>query len=205
MNNNLIKAVSFHLLVIVVFFLATSNCVSFQNDNSARQIIMPEKKVLLEIATISTETSYPHGEVLDIRLYNTKEVEFDFYPPHTPERLGMKFTIEKKKTKLSQEDFDKLTSLLRESDLLNAKDRYDPRRISPMSVDSTIRKNITFTSSGRDKRIVVEEYDSRLFLDDVPTYITAKPNIYPKSLIELLKTVEVINRRLRVQIDPASQ
>jgi len=205
MNNNLIKAVSFHLLVIVVFFLATTNCVSFQNDNSARQIIMPEKKVLLEIATISTETSYPHGEVLDIRLYNTKEVEFDFYPPHTPERLGMKFTIEKKKTKLSQEDFDKLTSLLRESDLLNAKDRYDPRRISPMSVDSTIRKNITFTSSGRDKRIVVEEYDSRLFLDDVPTYITAKPNIYPKSLIELLKTVEVINRRLRVQIDPASQ
>ena len=205
MNNNLIKAVSFHLLVIVVFFLATTNCVSFQNDNSARQIIMPEKKVLLEIATISTETSYPHGEVLDIRLYNTKEVEFDFYPPHTPERLGMKFTIEKKKTKLSQEDFDKLTSLLRESDLLNAKDQYDPRRISPMSVDSTIRKNITFTSSGRDKRIVVEEYDSRLFLDDVPTYITAKPNIYPKSLIELLKTVEVINRRLRVQIDPASQ
>jgi hypothetical protein len=200
-----IKLVFLKFLIIVLFFWITSNCAFFQHNTFDNQSSLTEKKVILEVTTIASESSYPSGKILDFRLYNNTEVEFDFYPPNTPDRVGMKFAAEKKEAKLSQDDFDKITSFLSKSDLLTADNVYLPRRISPMSIDSSVKKIIALRYVNQEKQIILEENDSHLYLSDAPPNFTVKPNLYPKSLIELLELVNTINKKLRKEIDPESR
>lgn len=173
-------------LIVVLLSGIVSNCSFFAIN----------KEVILTVTTNASESSFPRGEILDIRLYSNNEVEFDFYLPHTPERVFMKFSSEKKKGKLNEEDFDKIKSLLIEPDLVNAQTYYAPLRKS--SIDSFVKKTVIFKVNNQEKIIVLEERDSHLNLEE-------KLNIYPESLIKLLEEVEDVNKKLRQQIDPESR
>ena len=196
MNKRRKKSVFLKFLIVVLFSWIISNCTFSANNQVQNQKLLAEKELILEVITNASESSYPRGKVLDIRLYNDKEVEFDFYPPNTPDRIGMKFTSEKKDAKLSQEDFDEINSLLSKSDLLYAKNYYAPSRRS--SFDSTVKKTVNFKVENQEKIIVLEERDSHLHLEE-------KSSVYPASLIKLLEVVEDVNRKLRKQIDSESR
>jgi hypothetical protein len=183
-------------LMVVLLFWTTNSCRFSTINQSGNEPLLVERKVILEIITDASESSYPSGKILDIKLYNNKTVEFDFYLPNTPDRIGMKFTSEKKEAKINQEDFIEIDSLLRKSDLVNAKNYYAPSR--HMSVDSFMKKTITFKVENQEKTIVLEERDSHLHLEE-------KSDLYPTSLIKLLELTEEVNKNLRKQIDPESR
>jgi hypothetical protein len=182
-----------NIIVLILFF--GGGCSLFNNANAEPKSLYL-RKVILEINSNASDSSFPQGQTLDIRLYDNMAVEFDFYLPNTPERVGMKFTKETKVDKLSQANFDKIISLINESSLLNAKSYYEPVR--RMSVDSFIKKTVIIKANDNEKRIVLEERDSHLHLKD-------KTNIYPESLIKLLELVEKTNKELRKKIDPESR
>lgn len=188
------KLIILKFLIVILFFWGANSCV-FSPINHFKTLLLG-KEVILEIITDAGESSYPRGKILDIRLYNNKEVEFDYYPPNTPDRVGMKFMSYRKDAKLDQEDFDLINSLISQSDLLNAKNYYAPSRHS--SIDSTVKKTINLRAGIEEKTIILEERDSHLHLEE-------KSNMYPPSLIRLLEVVEDINRKLRKQIDPNSR
>lgn len=184
-------------LICSVMFLVFwgNNCISSLQNSASNLRTTENKNLILEVMSETSKTVYPSGKILEARLYDNKEVEFDFYLPNTPDRVGMPFTSEKKSAKLSQEDFDKIKFLLGKSDLLNAKNSYAPiERI----LDATIKKTVSFKFGTQGKIIVLEENDSHLHLEE-------KSNLYPASLIRLLELVEDINKRLRKQIDPESR
>ena len=133
------------------------------------------------------------------------EAEFDFYPPNTPERVGMEFKAERRKAKLTAADFEKFIELINQPDLLDAKKTYSPRRISPMSVDSEVKKIVTLRRGTQEKEIILEEGECRLYLDGAPSYVVAKSELYPVSLVKLLKFVDSVNIDMRKQIDPNSR
>ena len=153
-------------------------------------------KAILEVQSYAPDTSYPRGNILDIRLYQNRRVEFDFYPPNTPDRLGMKFSVERLESMLSEAQFDKFVSLLNASDLGAAALDYPPSRTS--STDSFIRKTVTYRIGEAEKKVSLEERDSHLHLSE-------KSEVYPRSLISLLELVEEVNRQLRREIDPKSR
>lgn len=175
----------FGVLIIVLFFGMINACAP---------IAGPE--ILLEIETDASETVYPLGKTLDLRVYGNRQVEFDFYLPNTPDRVGLPFTSERRKTKLSQEDFDNLKTLLDKSDLVNANSYYAPSR--RVAIDARVKKTVIFKMGNQQKTIVLEENDSHL-------NFRKKSDVYPSSLIRLLELIEDINRKLRKQIDPESR
>ncbi len=201
------KTKSLFLTSLTVFMLLymTVNCTSSKFNSDQNSDRSGEEKIILQVWTDVSSTSYPYGKYLSIRLYQNGTAEFDFFAPKKPDEIITRLKLERKEAKLPQEDFDKLISLLSKSDLLSAKESYEPRRLSPMSIDSSVKKSITFKIEGGNKTILLKEDDDHLYLDDPPSYITAKQNPYPPSLIELLKSVERINKKLREQIDPKSQ
>lgn len=190
------NSVYFHLICGFLFVvLLISGCIS-QIQNDTNTVIMQENKdLLLEITTEASETVYPPGKTLDFRLFSNREIEFDFYPPNTPDRIGMRFTSEKKSAKLSQEDFDKIIPLLNKSDLIGAKNYYPP---SKRGLDATVKKTIRLKFVSKEKTVILEENDSHLHLKE-------KLDLYPASLVKLLEIVEEVNKKLRRQIDPESR
>jgi hypothetical protein len=186
----------FKLVFLVCLFLLNSSCARFQANEYENSFLFANKKVILEVSTKAGETSYPQGQILDMRLYNDMEVEFDFYLPNTPERVGLKFTSEMKKGELTLEAFDQILSLLGKPDLLSASNYYKPSR--SMSVDSSVKKIVNISYAGNEKQIVLEENDSHLHLKE-------KSIIYPESLLKLLELTEKTNKELRRQIDPESR
>lgn len=182
----------FKMIFLILLFLLNGNCSIFQVNKYTDNTLPVKKGVILEVITEAGETSYPPGQVLDLKLYDNKEVEFDFYKPDTPDRIGIQFSSERKQSTISQEDFNEIKSLLNNSDLLNAKNYYAPS--INISVDSRIKKIITFKAVNQEKNIVLEERDSHLHLKE-------KLGKYPESLVMLLEKVENINRELRKHVD----
>ncbi len=185
-------------LLIPAFFVFASLSVScsFLETDTFQNKVLPENTVILEVTTDASATSYPSGHILDMRLYENMKVEFDFYPPNTPERLGEKLTLETKKDKLNQHDYHQITSLLDSLDLSSANDYYGPSRTT--SVDSFVKRHVLISYNGRKKSIILEERDSHLHLNE-------KSDLYPPPLIKLLEMIDDLNRDLRKHIDPQSR
>ncbi len=195
-TKNIPKLTVFNLLSIVLLSWIINGCAfSFQNK-FGNQTLPIGKEVILEVKTNASRSVYPSGETLDIKLYNNKEVEFDFYPPNTPDRVGIPFSYEREKARLDEEDFKKITDLLGKQDLVRANSSYQPNNYR--SVDATVKKIIVFKIGSEEKTIVLEENDSHLHLEE-------KSNVYPTSLIQLLNVITGINKKLRVEIDPDSR
>lgn len=187
--------------VIILPLIGAIACVS--GGNSFEQASgRSDSELLLKVRTIASEVCYPYGEITDIELYEDKHIEFDFYLPNTAARVGSPLSLERKSLKIDQTEFDRFTMLLNQPDLLHAENIYRPLRMSPMSIDSKIKKTLSVRNGQNEKEIVLEEYDCRLYLDEPPSYVKAKPNPYPKSLIELLKLVEITNADSRKRINP---
>src|SRR5918911_3332038 len=177
------------LLLVILFDLSLVSCsqsevISKQENHATAPA---SQKSLLEVSTEASNTVYPPGETLDLRLYETGEVEYDYYPPPNPSRVGEPFRAVRKRTKLSTEEVEHIQDILNKPDLSNAKAEYPP--IKPI-LDSYIVKIVAYNDQGRERRIVLRENDSHLLLDK-------KEGVYPKSLIELLKLVQKINEDLR--------
>lgn len=183
------------ILASFLFFVAGG--VSCQpNGQFWNSTAITEKYQLLEVQTDASETSYPSGKILEIRLYSNKEVEFDYYPPYTAQRNRTASRFERKMAMLTDEDFDEIKSILSKPDLVNAKDYYGPSRET--GIDSSVRKTVTFGTDNQKKVIVLEERDSDLHLEE-------KSTTYPPSLTRLLQLVESINRNLRKRIEVESR
>lgn len=193
---NIPRLTIINLLSIFLISWVINGCgFSFQ-DKYGNQTSPFEKEVILEVKTNSSKSVYPSGKTLDIKLYNNKGVEFDFYPPNAPDIVGIPFSYKREKTQLDEEDFRKITELLGKSDLISANNSYQPT--NDRSVDATVKKIITFKVGTQEKTIVLDENDSHLHLKE-------NSNVYPTSLIQLLNVITSINKKLRGQIDPNSR
>jgi hypothetical protein len=149
-----------------------------------------EKKILLEILSDGDAGNFPQGKILEFRIFDDRSVEFDNRP-------SRKQTEKKRLTStLGEEDFEVILSILDSPDLLNSKDEYGPRRISPMSVDSQIKTKVSISKGDQMKVIVLNENDSFLYLDTVPSYVKARDSEYPTSLVKLLKVVSEVKEKL---------
>lgn len=180
-------------LLILLCFSCTFNSQANNLENDASQ---ESRKAILKVSTMAGDTSYPHGQILNMKLYDNMDVEFDFYFPYSPERVGKKFTTELKKGKISLENYNQIISILNQPDIRLSDNYYAPGKI--MSVDSSVKKTVIILSENNEKKIVLEENDSHLHLKN-------KSGIYPASLIKLLELVERLNLELRKEIDPNSR
>lgn len=188
-----------YLLIPAFLVLASlSISCSFAETDTLQNKVLPGNSVILEVTTDASATSYPSGHILDMRLHENMTVEFDFYPPNTPERVGKKPTFETKKDKLNQHDYNQITSLLDSLDLSNANDYYGPIRAT--SVDSFVKRNVLISYKGRKKSIILEERDSHLHLNE-----KSDLDLYPPPLIKLLEMIDDMNRDLRKHIDSQSR
>lgn len=91
------------------------------------------------------------GETLDLRLYETGEAEFDYYPPPDPGSVGQAFQAVRKRSKLGEGDVEHFLTLLNEPDLASAKPDYLPTK--PI-LDSHLVKLVTYSYQGRERIIV---------------------------------------------------
>jgi hypothetical protein len=177
-------------ILIFVSFLALG-CDSVHSVSGTGET--KEKKMLLEVMNEATETIYPPGKTLTLRVFNNAEVEFDYYLPYTPERVGIPFSSEIRKTTITKEQLATIESLLKEIYSENPKTRYTPTQ--PM-LDSHITVTLKYESKTGLKQIVMEENDSRLHLE--------KTNAYSPALTKLMSLVYEIyfdNRKRLIQQD----
>jgi len=174
--------------IIIVLSIVLSTCCdknsvtkSIEHTNGKSKEInidnLLEKKVLLEVSTKLAGMVKPSGELLDIRLYSTGEVDYEEYLSVIDDNGFNKKS--KKSLKITEDDFQELKKMLEMSDLINAKTNYLPT-ISPSDVSTTT--TIIFNCKGQQKKIVAKETDTTLNLE-------RKKNAYPESLINLLKII----------------
>lgn len=182
--------------VLLFFLFVACSCSSLSNQGLEESNRIINKSLLLEVLSETSETVYPKGKILELRLYNDKNVEFDYYPPNTPDRIGLPFIPERKTAKLFQEDFDEIKSLLCDSALLNSANVYPPK--IKRVLDATIKKSLTLNCGNQEKAILLEENDSHLHFEE-------KVGVYPTSLIKLLAISEKINKKLRIEINSESR
>lgn len=138
---------------------------------------------ILEIRTEGKYVVYPHGEFLNMRLFDSGRMEYDYFPPQGAEQP---FSLERRETTLPKDEFERIKGYLVDPTLRAAKPEYEP---TVPILDAAIETSILFISQGSAKKIVLKENHSNLILEK-------KGGIYPKALLELLLLVQEINRRL---------
>jgi len=179
--------------IVILLLFCGSGCDA--NGNIADSSSAANNRVILEVVSETSETVYPRGKILVLRLYDNSVAQFDFYPPNTPDRVGMPFESSLNRRSISQ---DKLASIVAYMDSLNfsqLRDVYEPT-LRPS--DAFIKETINLQSGSKTKKIVLEENDSHLHLDQ-------KSESYGAALVILLRFVEKLNLELRKEMDPNSR
>lgn len=167
-------------LLLLVGCATGSNGAGGASDSNGRS-------VLLEVSTEASQTVYPPGRTLDLRLYESGEAEFDFYTRRDPMQPGAPFKAELRRVRLDAEEIERLRQLLADPRLSAARAEYGPTK--PI-LDSWVVTVVDFNRGGQQQRITLKENDSHLLLD-------RKGGVYPEPLIELLRLVGKINLELR--------
>ena len=181
-----LKFYDFFLLFSMIIGMTNCNLSPRLSPNIADPVSNSfEDTVLLEVLTTMTGEVYPKGEVLTLRLYDNGNVEFDDFPKYVPEDR-IPFRKEKKISKISSEEIERIKEILNQNDLLEAKPKYKPTK--PM-LDSKKIESVTFNNNGKSKIIVIEENDVVLKL--------GSNSPYPKSLVNLINLVDDLNKKLR--------
>lgn len=194
MNTLTLKKIKF-LLGMFFALISFISCNSYSTQLKTIFINPNDRVLLLEIFNETSETVYPRGRTLELMLYNNSDLEFDYYSPNTPERVGIPFTTERKIGKCSQKDFENLVFYLEQEDLSTSKEIYLPTK---RSMDSSIKKLIKFKYENKEKTIIIEENDNHIHLNE-------KKGVFPSSLIKLLELSERINKELRKEINTDSR
>ena len=135
--------------------------------------------VLLEIYTDCRGMTYPHGKVLDIRLYQSGRLEYDRYPPdELSAHWHFRYWFPRTHVYVTPDQVNEFIELAEQPDFRAAKDEYPPKI---PGTDSEFRTFITFNHSGWRKNVVLVDY----FGDDG---MGDREN-YPPSLLALMKKV----------------
>lgn len=183
------------IVVLVCFAVSMGGCSVADTKSNVSIAPAVERNLLLEVKTETSATVYPSGRTLDLRLYDNREVEFDFYLPNTPDRIGKPFESERRRSHITDKEFEDFLLLLNQTRHMGGKDFY---AATQRVLDATIRKTITLDGDKSSRVIILEENDSHLHLRE-------KGAIYPPPLLNLLELVENTNRRLRKEINPESR
>ncbi|HEX8278887.1 MAG TPA: hypothetical protein VF540_09340 [Segetibacter sp.] len=182
MNNKkkiLTKVLTIITLPLLVSLLANCNK-QLTSSADSKELIVPERReMLLEVYTKTEGMVDPSGTLLEFRLYSTGEAEAEYFLPSSPQARTSNSTV-RKNIILKKDVFDQLNGLIKSPDFINAKS-YNSSSI-PVS-DASTTTTISFKSVTGEKRILLKESDTTLHLEN-------KDNVYPKSLIELLKLIE---------------
>jgi len=142
--------------------------------------------VLLEISTDCRGTTYPRGQVLEFRLYQSGRVEYDKYPPQTDSSsLQLSYWFPRKHSYIPAAQVNELIALAEQPDFLGAKHLYPPAQ---QGTDSEFRTSIFLNHAGHQKNIVVIDYMGDDGVGDEENY--------PPSLRGLLKRAFEMRRAL---------
>lgn len=173
------------LPLILLFIFASTSCQTNANANSAFKTSRDE--VLLEVYTDLEGMVYPSGKVLDLKLYDSGRVEYDYYPPRQDNERPV--SLQRRETSLEKESLESIKKLIIEPGLLEAKSEYPP---TAPRFDASITVTVIFKTAGTERRIILRENDSDL-------YLGKKKGVYPSALVDLLLLVQNINDRLLKQ------
>src|SRR6266404_374474 len=101
------------------------NCCSTYSQSANSNAVPKDGMPIIEVVTNANDSVYPPGQTLELRIYDSGLVEFDFFPLQA-EQLGKPYKAELKKSKISDEDLQQLIKLLKEVEVENVKNRYEP-------------------------------------------------------------------------------
>lgn len=170
---------------VFAYFTVLGLSLTISCKNASRTEDLKPGIVLLEVTTEGSSTVYPPGKTLDIRVYETGLVEFDFYPLPGPD---VEFFVEKKAAYIEQPKVAELKRLLSNLAYDAPKEQYGPTK--RLVVDATVTVHLTFESGLGRKVIIFKENDSVLHLD-------RNSEVYPDSLTALFKFVYALGAEVR--------
>jgi hypothetical protein len=174
----------FLLILSSIAFLNTNSCQNIKSPSNNSGLVNQSDDIVLEVYTESKYNVYPPGKVLNLRIYVSGKVEYDYY---LSQEARKPFTLFRKEVQLSVDELAKVKELLNDSTLMKAKEMYSP---TVLILDASITVFVTCKiGSDNEKKIVLNENHSNLILEK-------KEGVYPKGLLNLLLFVQNTNTRL---------
>ena len=145
-------------------------------------------QLVCEITSESWGPVYPPGKVLLLRAYSKGDFEFDFCPEYVPDRAGIPFKSEIRKSVMSASELQSLQSAIEKLKASPLQTDYGP---GTRILDSRVAVTVSFPTDSGVTKIVVNENDSHLHLES---------GRYPAALKRLLELADEIhfNRRKKL-------
>ncbi|MBA2335314.1 MAG: hypothetical protein H0V90_10305 [Blastocatellia bacterium] len=170
-------------MTVILFFGPTVGCGKAQSVSDApipagRQ----EDGLILEMYTESKYSVYPPGKILNIKVYESGQAEYDHYPAR---QTKGKFDIKRTGFSLTDVELEKIRSLTTKT-LKTSGDSYGP---TVPILDAAIETTLVLSMSGNQRKILLTENHSNLILEK-------KKGIYPESLLDLLLFIQKKNDEL---------
>lgn len=170
----------FTFLLFYCLAISTSGCAT------ASKLAPNNDDLLLEMITDASDSVYPPGKSLDLRVYESGKTEFDNYSPDELHKVEPA-TPQLKQTTINSEQLSAIRAVLNKLNSGNPKSTYPP---TERIFDARIVTTITYKSNEGMKTIILQENDSHLHLEK-------KKHIYPQPLIELLNLSYKIGASVR--------
>ena len=141
----------FSLVCIIFTVILGSQYIPWDSLNTDS---LEGKSILFEVTSNAKGPIYPPDKTLILRVFNNAGVEFDYYLPYGPDRVGIPFSSEIKSSKINQENLNEFKSLL-ETIGSESKRHYKP---TENIVDAKITITINYYSKNGIKQIITKHY-----------------------------------------------
>ena len=161
------------------------------SENSANSFEPNSRVKILEISSDFAGFFWMNGEVLDFRLFENGEAEYDEYPfrQNSSGILKVDDVKQIKQIKINETDLKEIISILMSEEFLSNPENFSPQKICK---DSFINTNIDFNFEKYIKKIKIGHHCSAL--SQVESTSSQFKN-FPLKINELFKKIETIKNR----------
>lgn len=155
----------------------TSGCDNARSITASPSAERPlQDGLILEMYTKSEYSVYPPGKVLNMKIYESGQAEYDHYPSESQKG---EFELKRTAFALSVDELEMIRRLVDET-LRSSRESYGP---TVPIVDASIQTTLNLERGGRQKKIILNENHSNLILEK-------KKGVYPESLLNLLTFIQ---------------
>jgi hypothetical protein len=195
----------FTLLILILSFTACGKIEQFTNltqqkiESENPETEQPDVPPILEITQDAKGMFDVTGKTLFFNLYDNGVVEFEYADEQkkTPGKINKAEEINTlNRVKISAEELQKFTELLKTEDFQNTRDEYKRKCCC---TDATVDYKISFTDSNKQKNINLNSYCG---LGDLTNPQARNNPDFPKALSELMSLAE--NTRARYILKKSS-